>query len=387
MNKLRALAPDDDIVCVTAQFDMPYNTCLLADYLSEGRPPATLWTKTQDFFTKNDICLRRGTRAMLIEPEAQEVITDSGEALGYDSLFLGLGTSPLHLPVEAEVQSGLFNFHTLADTYRINNFIRHAQPRTAIVIGAGLSGVECADALTERGIHVTIVEGSKHLLATLINPAGSRVIEKLCKKADTTFYPGCRVSHILVANTGKVHGIALQDGTKMHADMVVVAIGARPNTGLARQAGLTLEGGGIAVNQNLQTSNPTIFAAGDVASVPTRCANTLTRSCTWPDAMQQGMFAAKGIAGADAAYPGVTTVLSSQFYGTQFVSCGPVVAPPKEYLVHEASNNDSYYLYLTHNDVLKGFLLVGALGQIGLLRRMVTTGAPIDVATLPGMSG
>jgi 3-phenylpropionate/trans-cinnamate dioxygenase ferredoxin reductase subunit len=373
LTKLRKLAPNDDILCLTAQTEMPYNTCLLADYLSEGTPPPTLWTKTADFFSQNNIELHLNTRVTEIDSEKQYVTDQNGTHYSYDTLFIGTGTRAYHLPTERPATSGLFGFQTLTDTHQLDEFLLTAQPKKALVIGAGLSGVECADALTERGLSVTIAEYADGLLPTLINKDASAAIMTNLTKAGSTFHGGSRVEHVCVDTDGGATGALLSDGTTLHADLVVVAIGAQPNSKLAANAGLTIQNHSIVVDRHLTTSHENIYAGGDVAAVPLYGSESLARSCTWPDAMQQGMFAARAMAGAPKPYPGVTIVLSSHFYGTQFVSAGPVTQPPTEYQQILHSGPGWYHQYLVHENRLKGFCLVGKLEQIGALRRLLTT--------------
>ena len=153
LGKLRKLCPDDTIICLTAQAEMPYNTCLLADYLSEGTPPKTLWTKTAAFFSENRIEFHRNHRVTHIDATGKIVTCDNGTTFAYDTLFIGTGTTQRKLQVSQPVKSGLFGFQTLEDTAAMDNLLSKSDtfPQTALVIGAGLSGVECADALTERG--------------------------------------------------------------------------------------------------------------------------------------------------------------------------------------------------------------------------------------------
>lgn len=383
ITKLRALAPDDDITCLTASVEMPYNTCLLADYLADAQHPAGLWTKPAAFFATKNIELHRNTRILEIDPNNQRIIDQHGTAHAYDTLFLGLGTSPITLPTEKSSPKNLFTFHTLSDTISLDTMLQTRQPHTALVIGAGLSGIECADALVERGLRVTLVEGGSHLLPTLVNAQGSAVIESLLEKHSVTFIPNQRVDHILVNNAGTACGAALANGTLVHADLVVCAIGARANTQLVNALGGELACGGVVVDKFFHTSIDNIFAGGDMATMNSVLTGTLQRSGTWPDAMQHGMLAARAMSGdRSKPYPGLAVVLSSKFFSTQFVSCGPVVNTPAAYRVIERSGTEWYHKFVFEGDVLKGFLMVGTLANIGTFRRAVTKGESVDETTL-----
>lgn len=375
MSKLRKLAPDDTIICLTAQSEMPYNTCLLADYLSHGTPPAALWTKPAAFFEKNTITLKREHPVTELDPKNQVVRCGNGTTFSYDSLFIGTGTRARQLPKEKPITQGLFFFQTLHDTTTLDLFLRTQAPRTALVIGAGLSGIECADALVERGLTVMIAEYNSHLLPTLINnTAGETLMPHLNQ---TELITDARIAHITADDTGRATGALLDDGAHIAADLVVVAIGATPNSSFAADAGLNMLHGGIMVDTQMQTSHELIYAGGDAAAVPRRLGNGHQRNGTWPDAVQQGMYAAHSMVSTPKEYAGLLAVLSSHFYGTQFVSCGPVVTPPASCTIHEKHGPGWYHLLLIENNTLQGFTLIDRLAHVGLLRRLVTTQEPI----------
>ena len=177
LSKLRALAPEDEIVCIAAQSNMPFNTCLLANYLSTGTPPAGLYTRPESFFKKNNIQLHLETSIKRIEPGADRIFDHLEKQYSYDTLFLGVGTRQRILPVDFIPESGYFRFAELSDVIAIETFLKTHMPKTAIVVGAGLSGVECADALTERGLRVTLVDTASFPLPRLLIPEAGAILE------------------------------------------------------------------------------------------------------------------------------------------------------------------------------------------------------------------
>lgn len=385
LSKLRKLAPDDEIICLTAQKEMPYNTCLLADFLSEGEQPKAIWTKTQEFFDVNNIQLHRDTPIVSLDSKKKIVTSDDGTTFPYDTLFIGTGMRPISLPVHHPNPHGVFRFHTMNDTLALDAHLRTNKPQSALVIGAGLSGVECADALVERGLSVTVIDAAQHLLPTLIDKEASRVIKGHLTRHDVIFQPNSYVRSLSTDRHGSIDGVILEDGGTIHADMVISALGARPVIGFAHEAGVALEKGGIAVNKYMQTNLPDVYAGGDVAVVADQLNGGMVKSCTWPDAMMHGMLAARAMAGQPKAYPGVTMVLSSVFFDTKFVSCGPVVNPPAKYDIIEHGDTTYHHRYLLQEKVLKGFLLVGHLDHIGTLRRWVTTKQELSNEEIEGL--
>ena len=136
-------------------------------------------------------------------------------------------------------------------------------------------------------------------------------------------YTNETVVEVLQAD-GRVTGVRLASGKHLDADMLIIAVGVRPNVALAQQAGIVLGQTGIMTDEHMRTSVPTIYAGGDVAMVKDQLTGEYVQSRTWPDAMLQGLVAAHGMAGKHKIYPGVATVTSSAFFGLKIAACGPL---------------------------------------------------------------
>ena len=391
LSKLRALAPEDEITCIASQNEMPFNTCLLANYLSTGIQPTTLYTKPESFFKRNNITLKLATRVTQINSKAQKITDHTGTSYNYDTLFLGIGTQARRLRTDFTPTSGYFQFHTLSDALAIDTFVKTTHPLTAIIVGAGLSGIECADALTERGIRVTVIDPATHPLATLLTKEAGDMLELMMKRAGTTFYANTTVQEIVVEPfTGKTIGVELDNGIELLADMVVCAIGANTNLELSMQAAATIVSGGILVDKHMQIRGSTsIFAGGDVATVPTplyiqgkNLSSHTARSCTWPDAMHQGMVAANAMAGTPIEYPGVTVTPSSHFYGTQVISSGGMnyKAHTDNGVIYAGEN--WYHFFNVENDKLQSFFMLGNMRNVGVYRKLLASQKPFDVEIL-----
>ncbi len=372
VSRLASLVPDDEIICVSSSIYPPYNTCLLADVLSGSRAPKTIATRQLSFFDENGIDLRLDTSVKAIDVAEKKLTLSRGEELTYDSLFLGMGTSPKRPPLLGEECVGVFTFANCSDLKELTAFIEERSVKRAIVIGAGLSGIECADALTTRGISVSIVEASARLLPRQVNSEGSRVIERAMKRTGTKLYTRQRV-HRIVEVMGHADGVVLDDGTELPAQMVIMTVGSTPNTQVTAEAGFAMHDKRLKVDHRMATLAPDVFAGGDMCVVPSAVDDELIPTSTWPDAMLQGVTAAFSIAGKPKPYPGLLTVSSSNFYGLTFVSCGAVAEPPEEYERVMQQSRDYHHTFLYKEGTLAGFLMVGKVDNVGLLRRFVTT--------------
>jgi len=374
LTKLRILDPYAEIYCISASVYPPYNTCLLADYVAGGRSTREIYTKPRSYFVENDIQLRLATRLEAIDARNKAVHLSDGSVLEYDTLFLGMG-STARTPSLPDIQKvrGIFSFHTLDDARTLLSYVQHNTIRHAVVIGAGLSGVECSDALANRGIKVSLIEQSDRLLSRQVDKDGSQVIEQAMSRAGVTFYAQESIERIEKID-GTVTAVHLKSGKRIATDMVVFTIGSKPNSSLAEAAGIRLLGKHILTNEYMQTSISDIYAGGDVCVVRDCVSGTLVPNTTWPDAMMQGMMAAHSMAGQPRLYNGLLTVTSSVFFDLTFVSCGPVCSDTFDYQITR-NTSDSYHKKILHDGELRGFLMVGDVNEVGLLRKQVMLGA------------
>lgn len=381
--KIRSLDGDASIICIDKQQSRPYNTCLLADYTAGTTGTEKLFLKPENFFVESQITLRTGTTATEINRAEKTITLNSGEILSYDRVCIATGTSPIIFPM-TEKSPNVFLFHSLTDAEQLTAYCRENHVKTALVIGAGLSGIECADALMQNKIVVTLIEANTHILPTLVTRTGAAHITASIERQGCSTYTKSRVKKILLDwETKKATGAQLSDGTILKADIIITTLGGRPAIELAQNAGLALENGGIQVNHLLQTSDPNIFAAGDAAAVPAHPAFSDAlhiRSTTWPDAVQQGLIAGTNMVSEENTriYPGLLPVMSSRFFGTQFVSCGPVAHLPTECITYEKITPDRSLLLICNKEQkLVGFLVVGTLAHIGQLRAAVARTSPL----------
>ncbi len=322
------------------------------------------------------------SRAIKIDAIAQEVELESGKHLEYDMLFLGSGRVSRKLEIPGSHAAGVFSFYDLKDCTNILEYKKNNSVKHATIIGAGLSGLECADALTSQNIAISIIEMSPQVLAAQINKSGSDfLIQHMSKNYNIPTYLNNTVIRIIERN-GVTCGVVLADGTELKTDMVIFAVGGQLSTPLAREAGITCEQGGILVNEFMQTNIPTIFAGGDVCMVKDQVSGQLVQSCLWTDAIMQGMTAAHGMLGAPKPYPGVLIVTASPIFGTKFVTCGPVNKKDSDLAEHIVAGDDFYHCYFTHDKKLKGFVMVGKIDNVGLLRKKLVDGSEFTIPSL-----
>lgn len=313
--KLRQLDQEAEIICISDEAEMPYNKCFIADYLAGRKTLQEVYTKKTDFFEKNNIQLLLNTTVVGIESEQKNIILDDGTSLKYDTLFLGLGRKSPQLFKEQDELSGIFTFHALHSLLLLEKYILEYKVTSVVIIGAGLSGLECADALQKYQVSMHLVDMNDQVLAAQSDVDGAMLLQDAIKKASISLHMQKTVKHIVQEND-VVTGVELSDGTILAAQMVVVAAGARINTHLAcHQGGIVVDEKtkAIITNEYLQTNVEHIYAGGDAILVYDQLQKKYVPSCLWPDAMLQGATAAHNMAGHKKAYAGTVLLAGSSF--------------------------------------------------------------------------
>jgi NADPH-dependent 2,4-dienoyl-CoA reductase/sulfur reductase-like enzyme/rhodanese-related sulfurtransferase len=220
--------------------------------------------------------------------------------LPYDSLILAQGGNPIMPPLPGSDASNVFKLWTVPDMDRISAFIAGKAPKTAAIVGGGFIGLEMAEALTARGIKTTVVELLPRLMSTMDGEFGSLIAAKLEEKGVSV-----RLGHGLRAIHPEGSEIELDDGSRLPADLVLLSIGVRPELSLAKAAGLAVgPSGGLEVDEGLRTSDPSIWAAGDMVELTHKVSGKKVRVPLAGPANRQGRIAASNALGAAMRYSG-----------------------------------------------------------------------------------
>jgi NADPH-dependent 2,4-dienoyl-CoA reductase/sulfur reductase-like enzyme/rhodanese-related sulfurtransferase len=224
------------------------------------------------FRNRFQIEVRTGCEATAIDRSAHTVTGVDRQSglpftLPYDRLILATGSQPLHPDFLPEGVDNVFHLWTLDDMDAAMARIASSQPQRAVVLGAGFIGLEVVEQLHRIGLAVSLVEAAPHVLGQL-DPEMTRPIEQELARNDVQMHVNAHVARIITEGN-RVVAIELEDGQRLQCDLLIVGVGATPRIELAREAGLVIgKHGGVSVNQFMQTSDPSIYAVGDIAEVP-----------------------------------------------------------------------------------------------------------------------
>ena len=246
---------------------------------------------------------------MAIDRKKQEVFLENGERLRYGRLLLATGAEPRRLSVPEVGPSDIRYLRSAADASGLADVIRRRQ--RLIIVGGGFIGLEVAAAAASCGCKVTVIEAGARLVMRSVPTEIEKLLAARHRLAGVTFHLNRQVTGYTVGALGRVE-VDLDDGTQLHGDTILAAIGVAPRVELAEAAGLAIDNG-VAVDATLRSSDPNIFAAGDVSSFPHGLFGSRIRLECWKNAEDQGAVAARNILGAGEEYGGAPWLWSDQY--------------------------------------------------------------------------
>ncbi|HET6371171.1 MAG TPA: FAD-dependent oxidoreductase, partial [Nitrospiria bacterium] len=261
VEEVRSLRSDVSITIFGDEPHPNYNRILLSEVLAGKQSKEGIFLNPLDWYSKHGIDLRLGVRVCAVHPLERQVTDGYGRTTPYDRLLLAMGGRPFIPPITGMERPGAFVFRTLDDCDAILEQCR--TDKEAVVIGGGLLGLEAARALINHGVRVTIVHLMDRLMERQLDPIGGALLKREMERLGITVLLDASASEIF-GRDGLIEGVRLGDGRMIPAGMVLVCAGYRPCTDLARTAGLSVDRG-VVVNDRMQTSDPNIFAVGDVA--------------------------------------------------------------------------------------------------------------------------
>ncbi|WP_374512562.1 nitrite reductase large subunit NirB [Niveibacterium sp.] len=264
LEELIKLAPDMyDITVFGAEPHPNYNRILLSPVLAGEMTVQDIILNDWDWYRDNGITLHTGKTVVTIDRINRKVIADDGTEAEYDRLLLATGSTPFILPVLGKDLPGVIAYRDIKDTDEMIDAA--AKHQHAVVIGAGLLGLEAANGLALRGMDVTVVHIGEWIMERQMDPTSARMLQKALEAKSMKFRLAASTAELIAGESGRVAAVKFKDGDSIPADLVVMAAGIRPNTALAEKAGLHCNRG-IVVNDTLQTYDPRIYAVGECAN-------------------------------------------------------------------------------------------------------------------------
>ena len=365
------------LVLLAGEEHLPYERPPLSkDYLKTGEGLADAFVHDEDWYAAHDIELRTGTVVTAIDRQARTVVTQAGEQIGWDRLLLATGSSPRHLELPGVDLDGVLSLRTIEDSDRLRGAL--AAGRRVVLVGGGWIGLEVAAAAREAGASVTVLEALDLPLVRVLGPRIASVFADLHREHGVDLRTGVQVRELL-GEDGAVTGVRLGDGSTVPADVVLVGVGAAPNTRLAQDAGLEVDNG-IVADAVGRTSDPQVFAVGDVANVEHPFLRRRVRVEHWANALNQPSLVTAAMLDQDGPEAELPYFFTDQYdLGMEYHGLGD---PDDEVVVRGDLAGREFVAFWLRDGVVTAGMNVNVWDVGDAVKGLIRSGAEVDRAKL-----
>ena len=371
---IRSADAEGEITIVSDEPFAAYGRPLISYYLLGATDRQRMLYRPADFYEKNRVRTLLGARAEKIDPAAQKIVLRGGGEIPYDKLLVATGSRPFEPPMEGiDGVKNKFNFMTLQDALSLEKVL--SKRKNVLIIGAGLIGLKCLEGILERVKSVSVADMAGRILPSILDDAGAAVVRRELEGKGAKFYLSDSVAKF---DGGTAH---LKSGKEIFFDILVVAVGVRPNTELIKDAGGEVSRG-IVTDEKQQTSLKNVYAAGDCAESFDITSGARKVLALLPNAYRQGYTAGVNMAGGEAAFADAMPLNAIGFFGSHVLTAGSYEG---ESFVQ--AEGDVYRKFFCKDGVLKGFILVNSPERAGIYTSLIRNKTPLSEVDFKSLEG
>ena len=371
---IRSADAEGEITIVSDEPFAAYGRPLISYYLLGATDRQRMLYRPADFYEKNKVRTLLGARAEKIDPAAQKIVLRGGGEIPYDRLLVATGSRPFEPPMEGiDGVKNKFSFMTLQDALSLEKVL--SKRKNVLIIGAGLIGLKCLEGILERVKSVSVVDMAGRILPSILDDAGAAVVRRELEGKGAKFYLSDSVAKF---DGGTAH---LKSGKEISFDILVVAVGVRPNTELVKDAGGEVSRG-VVTDEKQQTSLQNVYAAGDCAESFDITSGARKVLALLPNAYRQGYTAGVNMAGGEAAFADAMPLNAIGFFGSHVLTAGSYEG---ESFVQ--AEGDVYRRFFCKDGVLKGFILVNSPERAGIYTSLIRNQTPLSEVDFKSLEG
>ena len=362
---IRSVDRDGRITVVSQETHPVYCRPLISYYLEGKTDLARMQYREADFYEKNGCRVLYGKTAVSADPSKRTVTLDDGSALPYTALCIAAGSAPFVPPIAGldSVPEALC-FMTLDDALALERATQ--TPKRVLIVGAGLIGLKCAEGLHGRASSITVCDLADHVLPSILDADSASILQSHLERNGVRF--------LLTNTVERFDGQTahMKNGETIEFDVLVLAVGVRANTALAKACGCETNRG-VLVGDDMRTTINGIFAAGDCAEGTDASCGQKRVLAILPNAYMQGFTAGVNMAGGTAVFDSAIPMNAIGFFGLHTMTAGVYAGEESA----QVSENGCKKLY-TKDDLLKGFILIGDTTRAGLYTSLIRNRTPLS---------
>ncbi|OGN71753.1 MAG: hypothetical protein A2X25_02305 [Chloroflexi bacterium GWB2_49_20] len=363
----RRLEPGAEITLISEESLPYYSRCLLPLFINGARSRTELQFRPSNWAEDLKLRVMVGKVASL-SPREKKLLMSSGEIVEYDRLGVATGASP-YLPSIPGISSrGVFTLYNLQVALSIKRWLPTA--KHIIVLGAGLIGVKAAVSMCETGKTITLIEQRPTILPDTIDARAARIITSQLEGHGIQVLTGGTITEVRSGKDFKINSVLLASGEVLKCDMLVVAVGTRPNIDLFEKTGASIRKG-VLIDKNMHTGLSGVFAAGDVAEVNRLDSKETLPVANWINSKREGRLAAYNMLGQSIPYRGRLRCNAVSIFGLPLVSVGRISAGKDDEDIMEDITTQTYRRFFFNDNRVVGMIMLGNTAEAGILTTLI----------------
>ncbi|MGM7666159.1 NAD(P)/FAD-dependent oxidoreductase [Microbacterium sp. A93] len=373
---LREKGYDGAVTLIAAEDHLPYERPPMSkDYLVGKATFDDALVHPADWYQEHDITVRQRTRATAIDTAEHQVTLDDGSQLSYDKLVLATGATARHLPIEGADAAGVFYLRTVEDADAIHGTF--GEGKRLVLIGGGWIGLEVAAAARATGTNVTVLEGAKLPLLRVLGDEIAQVFADLHTSHGVDLRTEVQVAEI-VTEGGRATGVRLAGGEVVPADAVVIGIGVAPVTDIAEDAGIAVDNG-VLVDASLRSSDPDVFAVGDIANHQHPILGRRVRVEHWATALNQPAAAVAALLGEESIYTELPYFYSDQYdLGSEYIGNAIPGSYERVIVRGDLAAREFVAFWVDHERRIQAAMSVNVWDVIDQIKPLIAAGTSVD---------
>lgn len=364
---IRLVDKTGQIVVISDEKYHTYSRPLISYWLKEQVTEENMRYRDEGFYEKNDVDTLFETRVTKINPDRKTVTIENGNEISYDRLMVATGSKPFVPPMEGlDRVAKKFTFMKLDDAKAVREAV--TEGAKVLIVGAGLIGLKAAEALEHYGADMTVIDLADRILPSILDSEASAIMQKHIESKGVKFILGTSVKEF------SENSAVLQNGDTVQFDMVILAVGVRPNTELIAEAGGTVNRGIVTSQTQAVEGLKDVYAAGDCTESLDITTGQQKILALLPNAFLQGEIAGQNMAGKETYYLNAMPMNAIGFFGLHIITAGSYEGEAYT----ETDGAENYKKLVTADNELKGFILMGDVKRAGIYTYMIKWHMPID---------
>jgi NAD(P)H-nitrite reductase large subunit len=361
---IRSIDKQGEITVITDESHHTYSRPLISYLLLGKVTEESMRYRGESFYSDNNCTLLPFTKVEKIDAATKNVVSRDGEKIPYDKLLVATGSSPFVPPFEGlDTVKDKFTFMSLGDALSLEAALD--QNKRVLIVGAGLIGLKCAEGIHERVKQITVLDLAPRILSSILDDDGAKLVQSHIESKGIEFRLSANIKNF------KANTAILDNGAAIDFDILVLAVGVRPNTALL--SGIAKINKGIAVNEKSETSAPDIYAAGDCTQTNDISSGQSKIMALLPNAYIQGECAGINMAGGEKIFDKAIPMNAIGFFGLHIITAGSYVGK-----VHAETASGNYRRLFYSSNKLNGYILIGNIEKAGIYTSLIRERTPLD---------